>query len=104
MIEVPILENSFGNTAVDLTLCLDEFGIDPMRQSFKNLSLTNVIFEFVEDYSLYHDAPILKEAIIEAIRSDVSGITSLIDKRLRKVQYLDRIQYNMQNYCTLLSE
>lgn len=65
--EIPVLENPFGNTAIELSLGMDCSNIDPARLAFKNTSLASILFMNLNGYSIYHDGPILAEAVIEAI-------------------------------------
>ena len=79
-LEVPILENAYNNTVLDLVLCTDRFltarkdnesetkeNLDPSMLDYPNVSLAAVIFRNLKDYTMFHDGPLLVDAVIKAI-------------------------------------
>ena len=105
-----MLENLQGNTVIDLALCIkeeedesNEFIIqDDSMNTNLNLSLAALVFANIKDYSIWHSGPMLKEAVIEAIRKDIPGIGEYLTARFIKTEsFIKPMQSQMKTELTL---
>lgn len=104
-----MLENLQGNTVIDLALCIqdeenqNEFNIqDDSMNTNLNLSLAALVFANIKDYSIWHSGPMLKEAVIEAIKKDIPGIGEYLSARLIKTEsFIKPMQKKMRSSHTL---
>lgn len=73
-LEIPIIENSFGNTVIDMALCEDEAKkkgyekADLEMRDNPDLQLAGIVFANIKNYSIFHDGPMLTQAVIKAIK------------------------------------
>jgi|LakMenEpi03Aug12_release.lakeMendotaPanAssembly.Ray.scaffolds.fasta_scaffold294743_1 hypothetical protein len=67
-----------------------------------NLSLAALVFANIKDYSIWHSGPMLKEAVIEAIRKDIPGIGEYLSARFIKTEnFIKPMQNKMRSSKTL---
>jgi hypothetical protein len=100
-LEIPIIENSFGNTVIDMALCVDEAkkggnkeaGDLEMREN-PDLQLAGIVFANIKNYSIFHDGPMLTQAVIKAIVDEVPGIANYINSRFLKGQNIIKPVHN----------
>ena len=112
--EIPITEDMYGNTAIDVAMGIVEgpgwnlfkkkkkdehnaFEIKRLAEEEKeaiavkkkakpemNMQMALVIFKEIKDYSFLHSGPYLVDAITKAVRCDVPGIADYLDSRMRE--------------------
>lgn len=130
VLEVPLIENAFGNTVIDFVLQIDESleakssrtlwetylmpktrpqgenldnkFLDENIPSEPNASMAALFFANIVDTSIFHDGANIVDAIIKGIETRVPGIADYIAKRFIKVEdYIQPVQKPLKYPKTL---